>query len=162
MSVAQGRTVNSELTVLLDSQLPFPALPAQRLGAERRPLGVRGVRQTQKAAASLVKKAALTAKASCGWWGVSSPSLGYASLGGTNNHKYYGNYTGILENMEYPGPSFSQLPSPHLPMIQKNGYSSRITVFLTFWILCCLSVSISICSSIEDSLWLGRPWWPSG
>ena len=119
MSVAQGRTVNSELTVLLDSQLPFPALPAQRLGAERRPLGVRGVRQTQKAAASLVKKAALTAKASCGWWGVSSPSLGYASLGGTNNHKYYGNYTGILENMEYPGPSFSQLPSPHLPMIQK-------------------------------------------
>ena len=66
LTVAQGRTVNSEITILLDSELPFPALPAQRLGTERRPLGVRGVGQAQEAAASLVKKATLTAKASCG------------------------------------------------------------------------------------------------
>ena len=64
--MAQGRTVSSELTILLDSELPFPALPAQRLGAERSPLGVRGVGQAQEADASLVKKATLTAEASCG------------------------------------------------------------------------------------------------
>ena len=67
LSVAQRRTVNSELTVRTPG-LPaaFPSSACSALGAERRPLGVRGVGQAQEAAASLVKKAALTAKASCG------------------------------------------------------------------------------------------------
>ena len=38
LSVAERRTVNSELTVLLDSQLPFPALPALHWGERGDPL----------------------------------------------------------------------------------------------------------------------------
>ena len=63
-SLAQGRMVNSELTIFpLGSQLPLPALPAQRLGAERSSLRARTVGQAQEAAASPVKKAVLTDKA---------------------------------------------------------------------------------------------------
>lgn len=68
-------------TLPLGSQLPLPAPPTQRLGAERRPLGARDVEQVQEL---LGAQGEAAPSAFQGQQGVSSPSLGYASLGGAS------------------------------------------------------------------------------
>ena len=67
---------------------------------------------------------------------MSSPSLGYASLGGTNNHN--ANTMEIIQASlriwNIQGLPVFPTSFPSLPRGTKNGYCSRITFSLIFWI----------------------------
>lgn len=80
--VESGPGKGGEGTALpLGSQLPLPAPPTQRPGAERRPLGARDMEQVQQ---QLGAQGEAAPSAFQGRQGVSSPSRGYASLGGAS------------------------------------------------------------------------------